>query len=88
MQATLNSDNTVTITVNRNELAVLDYGLGQFVGNAGAGDNWDDILLANGLEQQLWAQYCALVDQIQAQSEYGSLEQREALWAHRQLCGE
>ena len=88
MQVTINSDNTVTMTVNRNEMAVIDYGLGYFAAQQPSALPLSDIELANALEQQLFTEYCKLVDQIQEQSQYGSLEQQEALWAHRQLTGE
>ena len=66
MQVIINSDNTATLTVDRNELGVLDYGLGHFVQHAAPGTDCEDIALADAMEQQLWTEYCRLVDQIQA----------------------
>ena len=78
MQVTINSDNTATITVNRNELCTLDYSLGYYVAHA-RNQHADDISLADALEQQLWTQYCKLVDQIQDQS-CASQEAHDLLW--------
>jgi hypothetical protein len=68
MQAQLNSDNTVTLVVNRAELGAIDYALSYFVATAAPTQYVKaDIDLADAIEQQTWNQHCKLVDQIQAQ---------------------
>jgi hypothetical protein len=69
MQVKLNSDNTVTLTVDRAELAVIDYGVGYFAQHASTGIDPTDYQLANALEQQLWTEYCKLVDQMQGKDQ-------------------
>lgn len=61
MQVQVNSEsNTVTLTLSKHELAVVDYAVDYWQARASV-KNVDDATLASQIEQALFKAYCVLI---------------------------